>query len=227
MGMHPTAHPVGFMFLNLLGAAGDAWRYAPATDYSVFGGERVVMTQRWFGAWFAGFIGSALLLAVTVTTPAAAPVPQGGSADAERDGLFAGYPKSAAFDSIVYSHRDFGRKSKDLMLYATWLVDGDPRVAYQCFASLKGDILTYRDVFNWALQASHRAQLDEPQLESLKNSIKALPEGAKHPPLADLLIVSFRDGETWETRTYDRKKLPDAVKDIYKVTDCTNWYERP
>jgi hypothetical protein len=28
MGMHPTAHPTDFMFLNRWGAAGDAWRSA-------------------------------------------------------------------------------------------------------------------------------------------------------------------------------------------------------
>jgi hypothetical protein len=185
------------------------------------------MAQRWFRAWFVGFIGSGLLFAVTVITPDAAPTPQGEAADAATDQLFAGYPKSAALYSILYAHKNFGRKSKDLMLYMTWLADGDPRVAYQCHASHKGGIMSYRNVFDWAIQGSHTTQLDEPQLESLKMSIKSLPEGAKSPPLADLLIVSYRDGEIWNTHTYDRKKIPVAVKEIYKVTGCTNWYEHP
>ena len=185
------------------------------------------MAQRCFGRLAVSFIAPALLLAVTVITPAAASVSQEKSSEDETAQLFADYPKSSALDSIIYSHSSFGRKSKDLILYATWFPGDDPSVAYQCFAGVKGGVETHRWVYNWAIQASHTAQLDGPQLESLKNSLKALPEGAKSPPLADLLIVSFREGETWKTRTYDRKRLPGEVKEIDKIMDCTTWYQRP
>ena len=184
------------------------------------------MAQRCFRLSAVGFIAPALLLAVTVIPLAAASIPQGKTSEDETAQLFAGYPKSSALDSLIDMHRTFGRKSKDLMLYATWFPDGDPHVAYQCFAGVKGGIETHRWVYNWAIQASHTTQLDEPQLESLKNSIKALPEGAKSPPLVDLIIVSFREGESWRTRTYDRKRLPEEVKNIDKITDCTVWYKR-
>jgi hypothetical protein len=108
-------------------------------------------------------------LAVTVITPAAAPISQGKSVEDETAQSFAGYPTSSALESIIYSHRNFGRKSKGLMLYATWFPDGDPRVAYQCLASDKGGIETHRWVYNWAVQASHTAQLGEAQHESLRN----------------------------------------------------------
>jgi hypothetical protein len=185
----------------------------------------IVMAQRCFRLPAAGFILLALLLAVAIMSPAEASIQRGEPIDDETAQLFADYPKSAALMSLIYSHSSFGRKSKDLILYATWFPDGDPRVAYQCFAGVKGGIETHRWVYDWAIQASHTAQLDEPQLESLKNSIKSLPEGAKSPPLADLLILSFREGEKWKTHTYDRKKLPDEVKNIDKITDCTVWYK--
>lgn len=184
------------------------------------------MAQRCFRSSAVGFIAPALLLSFTVITPAAASIPQGKPGGDETAQLFADYPKSKALDSLIYMHRTFGRKSKDLMLYVTWFPDGDPRVAYQCFAGVRGGIETHRWVYNWAIQASHTTQLGEPQLESLKNAIKVLPSGAKSPLLAALLIVSFRDGEAWETRTYDRKRLPDEVKNIDELTDCTTWHKR-
>src|SRR5215204_2064513 len=186
----------------------------------------IVMAQRCFRLPAAGFILLALLLAVAVMSPAVASIQRGEPIDDETAQLFADYPKSSALDSLIYMHRTFGRKSNDLMLYATWFPDGDPRVAYQCFAGVKGGIETHRWVYNWAIQASHTTQLDEPQLESLKDSIKALPEGAKSPPLADLFIVSFREGEAWRTSTNNRKRLPEEVKNTDEITDCTVWYKR-
>jgi len=175
----------------------------------------------------AGFIIPALLLAVTFMAPAAASIQRGEPIDDETAQLFADYPKSDALMSLIYSISWFGRKSRDLILYATWFPDGDPRVANRCFAGVKGGVQADRWVYDWAIQGSHTAQLSEPQLESLKNSIKSLPEGAKSPPLADLLILSFREGEKWKTHTYDRKKLPDEVKNIDKIIDCTTWYKNP
>jgi hypothetical protein len=185
------------------------------------------MNQRCLRQAVVGFIAPVILLAVTVMTPATASISQDKPSEDDTDRLFADYPKSAALFDIISSHRYFGRKSKDLILYATWFPKGDPQVAYRCFAGVKGGIETHRWVYNWAIQGSRATQLDEPQLKSLKNAIKALPEGAKSPPLADLLIVSFREGETWETRTYDRKNLPDEVKNIDELTDCTTWHKHP
>jgi hypothetical protein len=186
-----------------------------------------VMAQRCFRLRVVGVVVLTILLLASISSSFALAFQQAKPGEDEIDQLFISYPKSPGLAGIIYSHRSLGQKIRGLILYATWFPDGNPRVAYRCFATDNGQVSSNRLVYDWAVRDSYFAQLGEPELGSLKNSMRALPRGAKSPPLADLLVVSFRDGEGWETRTYDRKRVPDEVKDIYKVTGCTNWYEHP
>jgi hypothetical protein len=140
--------------------------------------------------------------------------------------LFAGYPKSPALESIIYAHRNLQWvKQSGLIFYATWFPGGNPRVADQCMVTEKGKVSAHRWVYDWAVQGGYYVQLRDSQLESLKHSVESLPESTQTPPLPDLIIVSFRNGEKWESLTYDRKKSADQVKDAYQLSGCPSWDE--
>ncbi|MCY3021714.1 MAG: hypothetical protein NTW87_22100 [Planctomycetota bacterium] len=55
------------------------------------------------------------------------------------------------------------------------------------------------------------APLDGPSLELLLKLLPKLPEGKPAQKLGDALVVSWREGEAWKTRQYNRAALPDEV----------------
>ncbi len=56
--------------------------------------------------------------------------------------------------------------------------------------------------------------ISPPQLARLQTILRALPSGeTAPPPLERLLIVSFRDAQTWTTRLYDRAHLPPQIRE--------------
>jgi hypothetical protein len=131
--------------------------------------------------------------------------------------LFIGYPKSDALNSVIKGHTNKSHWTKHL-LYATWFLDGKPNVMMQCRVNQTGQVTTERDVYNWAYQGGGHSQLKPQSLKSLRQAVRALPPSTQSPAMANLLILSFRNGGDWTTRTYDRAKLPEAVKKIYKIT---------
>jgi hypothetical protein len=144
--------------------------------------------------------------------------------DSETAKLFADYPKSGDLDYFVGSHRNMKWVEKaELILYGTWFLDGNPQIGMQCLVNDKGAASTGRYVHNWAVQATSGKQLTEAQLESLRVRVRALSEGARTPPLTDLLILSFRDGKKWVTRTYDKRKSLEELRGIYEITGCAGW----
>ena len=56
--------------------------------------------------------------------------------------------------------------------------------------------------------------LDGPSLELLLKTLPKVPEGKPAQKLADALVVSWRDGEAWKTRQYDRAALPAELAAI-------------
>jgi hypothetical protein len=43
------------------------------------------------------------------------------------------------------------------------------------------------------------------------------PDGSASPPIDRLVIIGFQTGGTWAVRTYDRAKLPAAMREIYDI----------
>jgi hypothetical protein len=74
-----------------------------------------------------------------------------------------------------------------------------------------------RNVFSSALQASHWRQLSEAELNTLRSAIDELAVESKSPPVERLVIVTFREGTNWVTRSYDRDALPKSIRQIYDV----------
>ncbi len=89
--------------------------------------------------------------------------------------------------------------------------------ALQYSVSGSGQERDWRDVYNWAIQASHERKLSTDDQKSLRSAISLLPAHSELPPIDRLVIVSFRDGTNWVTRSYDDQSLPDAMRKIYGI----------
>ncbi|MCW3062787.1 MAG: hypothetical protein JWQ02_4608 [Capsulimonas sp.] len=137
----------------------------------------------------------------------------------EFEALFTGYPKNEALSYAIASHKTDQRLPRiDLLFYSTWFLDGNPRVSMESTVDLLGEASDCRDVYQWAVQATHERSLSDAQLEEVRQALSTLPKSGVHPPLRDLLIVSFRLHEHWETRTYDKSALPASLQRIYHLT---------
>ena len=174
------------------------------------------------------FVATALGMASLVGTPTA--LSQGKPAQPARkaSGLFARYPKSSGLDAVIRRHKvaatdplpwDSTRTIKDPhILYATWFLDGRPKVAMDLHVDIVGRVYTVREVHDWASQGSALSALGPVHLEAVKKNLRALPSSTPAPPFRNLLILSYRNGKTWTTRTYDRTHLPEAVRQLYRIT---------
>jgi len=143
---------------------------------------------------------------------------------------FSRYPKSEGFDYFIQAHRSgdfFERRISDrrqklnsdpssyepliLAISHFWRDSGSSAIEY--FVTESGYAINCRHIHNWATQASHENQLTADQLAKLKDAINRLPEANTYPPLGQLVIVSFRTGGTWVTRTC----RPEDVRSIYTI----------
>ena len=80
-----------------------------------------------------------------------------------------------------------------------------------------GYVCDVRDVYNWALQASNRKQLEEEPLKTLHQLIPVLPKSTTEPPIGRTVYVSFKDKNCWRTETYDAEKLPGEFESVLQI----------
>jgi hypothetical protein len=145
--------------------------------------------------------------------------PSVGSPTPTQRDLFAGYPKTEALDQVVSYHSNAEwHLKRDHILTMTWFLQGRPGVAIECRADAHGFVSTYRSVHERGTQAHQQSKLAEAQYAALQEAVRQLPASAGKPELANLLIVSFRDGDRWVTRVYDRPSLPPQVERLYAIT---------
>ena len=130
--------------------------------------------------------------------------------------LFDGYERSPAFDEAVQPHVDAGADKDQRMLLTTWFQDGDPRVAQFCSVRPDGRCSTYQYVHQTEFRAPSTRQLTPDVLRTIEAAFADLPASQK-PPLANLLILSYRLNGQWQTRLYDRMNRPPAVSTVVET----------
>jgi len=152
-----------------------------------------------------------------VTTSTAAPE------DRNPNKLFEGYPEAKeqynfGLGAIMRSHLNTKLNlQKKQLVYVTWLYGGGTGIAMENFLGSDGNFSSYRDVFNWAIQANHGAKFDVSTMNLIKEQLKAVPSRNSHPPLNKLLIFSFQRDGKWHTRTFDKSKLPSSVDRVIQL----------
>lgn len=163
-----------------------------------------------------------LALACALLASCASVVGCAGSAPYDRPPAFHAYPPNAALDRVIVTHQEAGTDPKEArLLLTTWFLNGDPRVAQFCSVFPDGRRVTYQYVMDVASNAVQKVQLPPQTLRVLADAIAQLPPSAEpRPPLANLLIVSFRQGDAWETRLYDRTNRPPSVSTIFGATNA-------
>lgn len=131
---------------------------------------------------------------------------------------FSKYPKSTGFDYFVECHRsgkswvDHDPAKRPLVAISHfWQDSGSGALDY--FVTTTGSVSSHRTLFSWAVQSSRFSQLNAKQLTQLKTALKQLPRVNSYPPFGQLVIISFRDGKAWTTRTC----RPEDVQSIYAI----------
>ena len=105
----------------------------------------------------------------------------------------------------------------DHFLVMTWFPTNNALVSYRCFVTNKGLIVRYHEYFSWAKRNHSSEQLSEEKFTALRETIASLPSETGAPTTNRIVLVSFRLGEQWVTRNYDRARLPAQVNRLYEI----------
>ena len=130
---------------------------------------------------------------------------------------FSKYPKTESFEYFLGIHTNVIRNFRYNRLLVVSAFRNDDRCARQYFVTETGQEYYRREVYDWATQASRHELLSEVDLSSLRSAIRQLPAESVSPPIEQLVIVSFRRGTTWITRSYDFGALPKSMRQIYDI----------
>jgi len=131
---------------------------------------------------------------------------------------FSKYPQTEAFQSFIngQTNANWNLIRRTNLLTIVYFFRNDA-VGLQYFVNESGKEFDVRNVYNFAMEASHQKQLSEDQLKDLRLAIKELPAENILPPIRQLVVVSFKDGTNWITHSYDRTNLPPAMHKIHGV----------
>ena len=130
---------------------------------------------------------------------------------------FSKYPQTESFRYYLSGHTNAAWQLQRTNLLIISAFPGGDRHALQYFVTESGQEGDYRNVYKWAIQALHSNQLSETNLASLRLAIRDLPAASTSPPIERLVIVSFREGTNWVTRSYDSGTLPKSMRQIYDI----------
>jgi hypothetical protein len=130
---------------------------------------------------------------------------------------FSRYVQTESFQSYLRWQINAAEHLQQRNLVAISAFPSGDRFALQYVVTERGQERDLRNVYNWAIQASHGRQLLDAELKELRSAIEQLPNDNKLPPLERLVILSFRNNMTWVTRSYDSGALPTAMRRIYEI----------
>jgi hypothetical protein len=130
---------------------------------------------------------------------------------------FSKYSQSAAFKYCIGSHTNaVWHLQRTNLLMITESPEGG-RCAIQYFVTESGQKTAHPNVYDMPHQASLGKQITETNLRTLRSAILQLPAESMTPPVERLVIVSFRAGTNWITRSYDYDALPEPMRQIYDI----------
>lgn len=149
------------------------------------------------------------------------------------------YPKEKSTQADFYSHAldtafiphlitapEKGSKAVVIfpLLTMTYFDTPTGRSKYNCTVSDGGEIQTFNDIYESGRRNWQLGKMSGAELTTTKERLAGLPPSIAPPPtdLTDLLLISFNDGKTWQTRFYDLKHLPDSVTKVYGLYKITH-----
>lgn len=131
---------------------------------------------------------------------------------------FSKYPQTVSFVACMQGHTNAAwHLHQRTNLLAISICPAGGRCALQYFVTESGRESDHRNVYNLSIQASHGKQLSDTNLTSLRAAIRDLPAESVLPPIERLVVVSFREGTNWVTRSYDDDALPKPMRQIFDL----------
>jgi hypothetical protein len=130
---------------------------------------------------------------------------------------FSKYPRTGSFVACTRGHTNAAwHLHQRTNLLAITVSPAGGRCAHQYFVTESGRESDHPNVYSF-IQGSRSKQLSDTNLTSLRAAIRELPAESVLPPIERLVIVSFRDGTNWVTRSYDDDALPKPMRQIYDI----------
>jgi hypothetical protein len=106
--------------------------------------------------------------------------------------------------------------AQPLLLWLSWYRNDQHTSEFDI--DIKGVLGTFSDDYGDGKRGSEPIQLSQAELQRIRRLIKKFPSGvAPAPTFKDILFISYRDGDSWQARIYDRRTLPAPVRDLWKL----------
>ncbi len=109
----------------------------------------------------------------------------------------------------------------ELLFYSTWFINDTAHTAMHNVIDASGSYSIVRvEMESGTLQRDWNIdhnKLAPARLSVLKAALRNLPPSQTHPDFANLYILSFNDGYNWQSRVYDKSKLPPEVVAVHKL----------
>lgn len=124
------------------------------------------------------------------------------------------------FLAVTSNHRDMNRLDfyKPLELAATWFIKSNLKTATSSFVNRLGQVMVAKQDQGGPDVFTKIRPLSSAQLKDLRLAISQLPPNDAPKSPNQLLIVTFKRANQFETRLYNRAHLPQGVMDIFKIT---------
>jgi hypothetical protein len=131
---------------------------------------------------------------------------------------FSNYPHTQWFTSHVYWQTNaLAHLPEKRLLWLTEFPCGDGS-AFQSYVAESGR--EYMGLYTeLATYGGHYRELSTNQLQALRSALRELPSTNASPPIESLVVLSFREGTNWITRTYDTDALPKPMGQIYRIME--------
>jgi hypothetical protein len=140
--------------------------------------------------------------------------------------ILARYPQDPQFRQVVQKHLERTPASMMMQkppvqkpfLLTSYFHGGSTNVIGWGTLDMRGYGSEFREVVNWAFQASHDFRLNAREMVRLHALLATMPPSDPPHSRADLLLVSFESKASWNTRIYNKKAVPAVVKQVLAFT---------
>lgn len=133
--------------------------------------------------------------------------------------LVAPVPEALHDSPAFRANLGWHRAGKTNEIRMSWFLKGDLGTSMLCTADLsKYEVMTVREVHDWAHQNYKTRKLSHAQVLTLRNIAKALPKSIQPTQVDNIVIVSVGEAEDRKLHIYDRFSLPRDIVRIYDVT---------
>lgn len=130
---------------------------------------------------------------------------------------FSNFNHDPAFAAAYLAHLQPMAKSDNELFHGIWFLSDDAKAAMVCGVDTNGNQYSGRLVYNWAFQGSDSLRLGANRLKALRSALHSLPPSSGRVSAANLLLLEYKDGDIWMRREYDRKHLPEQVRQVYRL----------